>query len=312
MSKAELHFGATVAKGAEDIARQAKRMEQLGFEYFAVGEHFMRGDPPGPTHASLPLLGVAAGATETIRLLSSILLVPFYEPLVLARMTASLDLASAGRLTLGVGVGGEFPVEFQAANLDVRQRGRRTDECLEALRRLWTGQPVTYEGRHFRLDQAAINPPPVQKPGPPVWVSGRRDAAMLRAVNHGEGWMPYFYSPERYRTSVSKITESAQDMGRDLGGFQWAYFPYISIYPTVEEAANVAARQLGGQYLYGGDFINIVRNYCILGSVEQCISRIQEYVDAGVCYFIFSITCLEGDEDRHLETIANEIIPKCR
>ena len=307
MSKAELHFGAAVAKGAEDIARQAQRMEQLGFEYFAVGEHFMRGDPPGPTHASLPLLGVAAGATETIRLLSSILLVPFYEPLVLARMTASLDLASAGRLTLGVGIGGEFPVEFQAAGLDVRQRGRRTDECLEALRRLWTGQPVTYEGRHFKLDQAAINPPPVQKPGPPVWVSGRREAAMRRAVKYGDGWMPYFY-----RASVSKITESAQDIGKDLLGFQWAYFPYISIYPTLEEAADVAARRLGGQYLYGGDFINIVRNYCILGPVEQCVSRIQEYVDAGARCFIFSIACREGDEDRHLETIANEIIPKCR
>ncbi|HIN05317.1 MAG TPA: LLM class flavin-dependent oxidoreductase, partial [Dehalococcoidia bacterium] len=73
MSVPDLHFGAALATGAEDVARQARWMEELGYEYFAAGEHYMRGDPPGPTHASLPVLGVAAGATEKIRLLSSIL-----------------------------------------------------------------------------------------------------------------------------------------------------------------------------------------------------------------------------------------------
>ena len=99
------------------MARQARWVEELGFEFLAAGEHYMRGDPPGPTHASLPLLGVAAGATDKLKLLSSVLLVPFYHPLVLAKLTATLDLASGGRLLLGVGVGGEFPVEFQAAGL---------------------------------------------------------------------------------------------------------------------------------------------------------------------------------------------------
>ena len=87
-------------------------MEELGYEYISSGEHFMRGEPPGPTHATLPVLAVAAGATESLRVLSSIILTPFYQPLVLARMTSTLDAASNGRLTLGVGVGGEFPGEF--------------------------------------------------------------------------------------------------------------------------------------------------------------------------------------------------------
>ena len=312
MGQRELHFGAVTALGAAEVAREAKWMEELGYEYFAAGEHYMRGDPPGPNHASLPLLGVAAGATEKIRLLSSILLVPFYHPLVLARLTATLDAASAGRLTLGVGVGGEFPVEFENAGLNVKQRGSRTDECLEVLRRLWQGEAVTHQGRHFRLDGAAINPPAVQKPHPPVWVSGRRDAAMLRAARYGDGWLPYFYSPERYRDSVAKVTQFAKELGRDLSGFQWACYPYITIYPTVEEAANVAAQELGGQYLYSGDFIDIVRNYCVLGPVEQCVARLQEYVDAGARYFIFSISSPKQDRARHLETIAKEIIPYFR
>ena len=108
-----LHFGASMALPADRTAEQARLMEELGFEYMGAGEHFMRGRPPGATHAALPLLAVAAGATERIRLVTSVALVPFYHPLLLARMTATLDIASGGRLTLGVGVGGEFPMEYE-------------------------------------------------------------------------------------------------------------------------------------------------------------------------------------------------------
>ena len=310
MTQPELHFGASAVLGAAEIAAEAAWMEGLGYEYLSVGEHFMRGNPPGSTHAALPLLGVAAGATERIRLLSSILLVPFYHPLVLARMTASLDLASGGRLTLGVGVGGEFPVEFEAAGLDVRQRGRQTNECLAALRKLWTEDEVTVSGRHYNFSGASINPRPLQQPHPPIWVAGRRDAAMRRAVRYGEGWFPYFYSPERYRDSVAKITAMAEEEQRDLADFQWAVFPYISIYPTEQEAAEAAATALGGRYLYGGDFLNIVRNYCLLGTAEMCAQRLEQYIEAGARHIVFSVACPREDRVRHIETIAAEIIPR--
>ena len=295
-----------------ETVRQARWMEDLGYEYFSAGEHFMRGDPPGPTHAALPVLAVAAGATDQMRVLSSIILTPFYHPLFLARTAATLDAASGGRLTLGVGVGGEFPVEFEAAGLRVNQRGRRTDECLEVMRKLWTGEKVTFSGRHFQLTDAMINPSPVQKPNPPVWVSGRRDAAMARAAKFGDGWMPYFYDAPRYRDSVGKIKGFAAEAGRDISGFQWAHFPYIAIYPTEQQAAEVAAEQLGGRYLYGGEFLDIVRKYCLLGTVENCIEQLQEYIDAGARHIIFSISCPREDRERHLETIAKELIPHFR
>ena len=304
-----LHFGANLTLEVEETARQARWMEELGFEYFSAGEHFMRGDPPGPSHASLPVLAVAAGATTSIRLLSSIVLVPFYHPLMLARMTATLDAASNGRLTVGVGIGGEYPAEFENSGLRVNQRGRRTDECLEVMRRLWQGERVDFEGRHFQLSGAEINPLPSQKPHPPVWVSGRRDAAMQRAARFGEGWVPYFFDPPRYRDSVEKIEAFADEQDRSLNGFQWGFFPYISMYETEQEAAEIAARQLGGQYLYGGEFINIVRRYCLLGTPEQCAERLQEYIDAGARHIVFSITCPPEDRERHIEDIAAKLIP---
>ncbi len=225
MTTPELHFGAGLALGAAETASQALWMEELGYEYLSAGEHFMRGNPPGATDAALPLLAVAAGATKRIRLLSSVLLAPFYHPVMLAKLAATLDIASSGRLTLGVGVGGEFPVEFQAAGLDVKQRGRRTDECLSVVRRLWTEEHVTHQGRHFSLEDVTLNPAPTQQPHPPIWVAGRREAAMKRAARYGDGWLPYFYTPDRYRDSVSRISQLAVEAGRDLSGFQWAFFP---------------------------------------------------------------------------------------
>ena len=312
MAELDLHFGAGLALGVDQTAREARWMEELGYEYCSAGEHFMCGDPPRPTDATLPVIAVAAGATDQIRILSSIILTPFYHPLVLARMTATLDTASGGRLTLGVGVGGEFPVEFENAGIKVNQRGRRTDECLEVLLKLWTGEPVNFSGRHFNLKGAMINPTPVQQPNPPVWVSGRRDAAMARAARFGDGWMPYFYDASRYQDSVQKIKGFAAEAGRDMSRFQWAHFPYISIYPTEQEAAEVAAEQLGGRYVYGGEFLDIVRKYCLLGTVENCIRQLQEYIDAGARHIVFSINCRNEDRERHIEVIAKELIPHFR
>ena len=312
VESSELHFGAVLGLGVEETAAEARWLEDLGYEYVGSGEHFMRGNPPGPSSAALPVLAVAAGATSKIRLLSSVVLIPFYHPTILAKLISTLDIASGGRLMLGIGVGGEYPVEFQAAGISVKQRGGRADECLEALKRLWTQERVDYQGRYYRLDDVTIVPPPAQQPHPPIWVAGRRDAAMRRAVRYGDGWFPYLYSPERYRDSVEKISAFAAEEGRNLSDFQWANFQFMSIYDTREEAAQVAAHSLGMQYQYSGDFMDIVGRYCVLGPVEECVRRLEEYAEAGARHFLFSWACPPEDRARHIQTVANEIIPHLR
>jgi alkanesulfonate monooxygenase SsuD/methylene tetrahydromethanopterin reductase-like flavin-dependent oxidoreductase (luciferase family) len=108
---------------------------------------------------------------------------------------------------------------------------------------------------------------------------------------------------------VSKIASFAEEEQRDISNFQWAFFPYITLAPTEEQAARVAAAALGDQYLYGGEFINIVRRYCLLGTPRMCIERLEEYIAAGARYIIFSIAAPREDRRRHLEVIAKDIVP---
>ena len=310
----KIEFGMSLSGGPEDIIQEAKRVENLGFEYISGGEHFMRGSPPSSTNSILTALAVAAGATEKVRLLSAILLLPFYNPLLLAKFTTTLDIASKGRLTLGIGVGGEFPVEFEAAGINVKHRGSLSNEILQILRDLWTKENTTFNGKHFNLNNVSINPLPTQKPHPPIWVAGRRTPAMKRAVKYGTGWFPYYYSPEMYESSVKEIHQIASQETIDISDFEWGFMPFISIHNDYEEATKVAAEALGGRYLYDGDFANIVKKYCILGSAKQCINKIQQYIDAGAKKIIFNISSTSGMKDKIMqsEIIAKEIIPEIK
>ena len=308
----QLHFGGSLPGGIGGAGAGARRLEDAGFAYASTGEHFMRGNPPQPTGLALPVLGVAAGATSRIRLLSGIVLAPLYHPVMLAKLAATLDVESAGRLTLGIGIGGEFPVEFQALGVPVKQRASRTDESLALIKRLWTEEKVSHSGRFYQLDDVTLSPRPAQRPHPPIWVSGRREGAMRRAARFGDGWFPYFYSPEHYRNSVARISGFAGESGRDLSGFQWGHFASISIADTVEEAAQVAAERLGARYSSRAEMLSLVGSYSILGPVPACVDRIAAYIEAGARRIVFGWSGKPEDIERHIAITANEIIPAVR
>ena len=307
-----IHFGSSLGGGVAETAEWARYLEELGYESVSSGEHVMRGTPPGPSNMVLPTLAVAAGATTSIRLLSAVLFLPLYHPVMVAKLAGTLDIASGGRLTLGVGVGGEHPGDFTALGLSPTDRGARTNESLEVLRRVWTEEHVTHEGRFFPLQDVTLLPRSPQKPHPPIWVAGRKSAAMRRAGRYGDGWLPYFYSPEQYRDSVPTIQVEAEQAGRDLSGFEWAHYSFISLYDTREESARAAAARLGGGFRYDGDFADVVGRYTILGPVDDAIRRIEEYVEAGARHFILNWMCEARDVRAQMELAANRIVPYFR
>jgi probable F420-dependent oxidoreductase len=168
------------------VLRAARRAEDLGFDHVAVGNRLLESGF-GLDTDPLVLLSAVAGATTRLRLLTSVLVAPYYPALVLANQAATLDVVSGGRLILGVGAGWN-PDEFDAVGVPSGERGARTDDHLAAAKALWTRRPADFDGPFTTLRAARLGTPPATPGGPPVWVGGHSDAALRRVLRFGDGW----------------------------------------------------------------------------------------------------------------------------
>lgn len=306
MSDTRIEFG-TALRSPYEVARLARQIENLGFDIVGCGEHVSF---YGDSANGFVSLSVAAGATERVKLMSTITLVPLYPPALLAKMGAALDVASGGRFTLGVGVGGEFPNEFEACGIPIKQRGSRTDDALEVITRTWTETDVTYDGRYTKLNNFSLKPLPIQKPRPPIWVSGRTDAAMKRAAKYGNGWLPYMFTPEHLAESITKIRAFGEELGQDMSDFTFAVYIFTAVHEDNDTAVKYATDRLSKQY--NQDFSKLVHKYALAGDPESCKKRLQEYIDAGATSVFVSSACPDDYIDRNLEMIAKEVMPAFR
>ncbi|MFC3499921.1 TIGR03619 family F420-dependent LLM class oxidoreductase [Micromonospora krabiensis] len=168
------------------VLRAAQHAEDLGFDHVAVGNRLLDSGF-GLDTDPLVLLSAVAGATTRLRLLTSVLVAPYYPALVLANQAATLDVVSGGRFVLGVGTGWN-PDEFHAVGVPIRERGARTDDHLAAAKALWARRPADFDGPFTTLHAAHLGVPPITVGGPPVWVGGHSDAALRRALRFGDGW----------------------------------------------------------------------------------------------------------------------------
>ena len=159
-----------------------------------------------------------------------------------AKITSTLDVLSGGRLIFGVGVGGENPKEFEACGIPHKERGARVTEGIDVVRALWRDSPASFKGRFTQFEGVSIDPKPVQKPAPPIWIGGRSDAALARAGRQGDGWISYVVQPERYKQSVAKIEAAAAMAGRSLEGFTKAHLTFITVGKDYESAERGVGR----------------------------------------------------------------------
>ncbi len=299
-----------------DVAEFAKRAEALGFDRITTGEHLMDGNPPRPTVLGLPAMAAAAGATRSLRIMTGIVIVPLYHPVMLAKLAATVDVVSGGRLDFGIGISGQrgTKVEFDAVGISMRTRGRRTNEMLEVMKRLWTEEHVSHDGDFFKFEDVTLLPQPVQKPHPPIWVSGRSDAAMRRAALQGDGWYPYLFTVRRLRRSNEAIREIAAEAGRDLTGFHWGLNQPTSIMEDPEQALALAVENVGQRYVTPERSAeDIARALCISGTPEDCVQAIQERIDAGVREINFSFLAPEADQFyQQMELFSSRVMPHFR
>lgn len=297
----------TLGPDQRAVAAEARAAEEAGYDGVAAGEHLF-------FHSSHPngfvALAAAAGATSRIRLLTSLTVLPLYPAALAAKLATTLDQVSGGRFDLGVGVGGEYPPEFEAAGVDVGQRGARTDEALELLRALWEGGAVDFTGRFTRVPGLALSPGPVQHGGPPVWLGGRRPAAVRRAGRFGDVWMPYMYTPEQLATSLAEVRTAAEQAGRDPASVRGAIFCWGGVDVDAARSRAEVVEFVSG--VYQQDFGPIADRYLLHGDPDRVAARAREYADAGAETLVFSPVG-SGDRRREIvDVLTAEVLPRVR
>jgi probable F420-dependent oxidoreductase len=205
----------------------AQAAEDLGYTYIEVPDHVFGAtgrdgwtpiyDEKDAFHETFVTLGFLAAVTKRIRLSSGVLIAPQRQTGLLAKQAAEVDLLSGGRLRLGIGVGWNH-VEYEALGQNWKTRGARQAEQVEVLRRLWSGDLVTFNGQFHALREVNIVPPPVQRPIP-IWFGGISDAVVKRAAKLGDGWMPILPPDDTAEQKLALLRDEMREHGRDSSTF---------------------------------------------------------------------------------------------
>lgn len=270
------NFDAVGSGAPLPIVQAARLAEELGFDGAWVGDHLAC---PAPGLDAPSCLAAAAAVTDRISLGLSVMLLGLRQPAWAAKILATIDHLSAGRLLLGVGVGGEFPAEFEAAGVPVRQRGARLDDALHVIRDLLTGEPVTYEGQTVTVSAPSLQP--AMAAPPPIYVGGRGEAALARAARHGDMWLPMWLTPERVAERSQVLAELAEREGRPAPGTALLIGVHIDDDPVRARAE--AELHIRGQYRMGLDKIE---RWSLIDNVDGAVEQLEAYRQAGVQEFL--------------------------
>jgi probable F420-dependent oxidoreductase len=248
----------------------------------------------------LSMLAWLAHATRRVRLGTSVLVVPYRHPLIVAKMLATIDVLAKGRLIVGAGVGW-LREEFEAlAAPPFEERGQVTDEYIRVMRTAWTTDPVTFEGRYARVRDVHVLPKPIQRRGIPIWIGGDTDAAIRRAGTLGDGWHPIgqrppsVLLPDEYATKVKQLHGHAQRAGRDPHAITLSFRAPMEVRRARDKAA-------------GGD------RPLFQGTAAEVTSDIRRYQATGVTHFVFDHTRSDAKAVlANMERFADEVRPKLR
>lgn len=307
-----LHLPASTATvKAQDLVRFAQQAEALGFYCLTVADHVIvprdisvpypytvDGKYPGTGYhlETLMTMGFLAGSTNRIRFATSVMIAPYRNPIVTAKMLASLDVLSNGRVIVGLGVGW-MKEEFKNLNAPAyEERGKVTDEYIRAFRELWSSDNPKFSGKHCQFSNIVFLPKPVQKPGIPIWIGGHSKQALRRAGELGDGWHPIGgvptipLEPEDVAKDLSMLREYAEKAGRDPKKIRVALKG--SLFDREKQIAPGKRRRF-------------------IGSAQEIASDIRAYREVGVDIMIFDVRKPSISETlERMEWMAKEVFPQ--
>jgi alkanesulfonate monooxygenase len=277
--------------------------ERLGFASVWAWDHlFLGARRPFPFLEALTTLTVVAARTQTIGLGTGVLVLPVREPAVLAKVAATLQIASGGRLTLGMAAGW-YEREFEATGVPFAGRGAAFERNLDMMYRLWADDEVSGEWDGRVLRRVRMLPRP--QPRPRVLVGGYVDRVLKRAATLADGWITYFYTAGSFARSWGKIRAFAEEAGRDPAELHNAAQLPLCIGSSYESAA-AAAREYVGEYFDTPAWSEATADSAIAGTPEQCAEQIAAHIEAGAQHLIF---CPRGYDTEQVHRLAGEVLP---
>lgn len=287
-----------------EARRLVELVDQSGYDSLWVGDHLAFAIP-----ILDPLMQLMQAATWSSRLALGVgvYLLPLRHPAPVAKQAATLDLLSEGRLLFGVGVGGEFPGEFDLAGVPINERGARLGEGIEVLRKLWSGEEVSHDGRFFDFGPTRMLPAPVRPGGPPIWCGGRQPAALARAGRLADGYISYVVTPQMYAEALEHIDVAADRAGRDLTAFGTGHLLFARIDETRELAVEKASASLSVRYAM--DFRRATERYAACGRPEDVAEQIAAFARAGVRHLVMDFVGPYEEKEEQVARFATEVIP---
>ncbi len=256
-----------------------------------------------PILECMSMMAALAGRTRRLKFGVNVLSLAFRDPVLLAKQCATIDVLSEGRLLPAFGIGSPLAPEWQTLNLDTKTRGRKTDEGLEIIRRLWREDEVDFEGVHYHLTGASIAPKPVQ-PDLPMWIGGSSEGAIRRTARFGTGWQAGAEAPVQLAPIVAAIREAAAAQGRAIDDDHYgAGIPFRfgrTDEPGLARLFEAYRKRTGRDPLH----------YFAIGDASAIVERIAAYVDAGISKFILR-PAARGDEETLGQTrrLIEEVLP---
>ncbi|HXW83987.1 MAG TPA: LLM class flavin-dependent oxidoreductase [Candidatus Binataceae bacterium] len=306
---ARLQFG--VAAGAGDASsarRAAESLARLGFDIVWTGDHIAF---TGPINDPLTLLSYMSAVRPELTYGTSVYLLPLRNPVAVAKMVATVDrLLGAGHFIFGVGVGGEFPREYEAVGVPIKERGGRATEAIQIIKRLWTEDRVEHHGKYFSFGEVRMQPKPSTPGGPPIWVGGRAEGPLRRAARYGDGWLPYVVTPKRFAEGLEFIAREMQAAGRRVERFGTGVHLFVTLGANLEQAWDVATEHLSKRYAM--NFREPARRYSALGRPSDVAAAIGEFIKVGARTIGVDLACEPPARDAMLEQFAREVIPLLR
>jgi len=313
-----------------EALEEVARAEELGFDSVWMEEHHGVKDHYWPS--PLPVLAGFATRTSRLTLGTDILVFPFYHPVRLAEDVALLDLISGGRFVFGTAIGYK-PDEFALYDTPLDKRGARFEEGLALMKALWTQESVTFKGRHYSVENGRLEPKPLSKPHPPIWVGGWGELTLKRAATLAQNWLP---GPTadlgRLLDAKRKFLAHRQAAGLTAPITEWPLTRDVIIADSDREARELAERHImvsyRGEYAGGWkhpfidagvatDLDGLMRDRFISGGPEQCVGQIQRFIEAYgvthlICRLFFPGLPPHTHILRELELLAHEVMPASR